>query len=127
MINFPYQKNITGDYFPIINFSVYSQKKVVKTSALVDSGANISIFNPELANFLNLTVENNQLISLGGVGGRIKGYVHKLLINIGGKKLIIPVVFSHEYHISLNLIGRAGFFPNFRIIFEEQKLLLKLE
>jgi hypothetical protein len=61
------------------------------------------------------------------VGGRIKGYIHKLKIEIAGKKFLCPVVFSHEYTVSFNLLGREAVFKQFRIIFEEKKNLLVIE
>ncbi|MFH1955791.1 MAG: hypothetical protein ABIJ36_02675, partial [Patescibacteria group bacterium] len=59
--------------------------------------------------------------------GRIKGYIHKLEVEIAGKRFICPVVFSYEYLVSFNLLGRDAFFKQFRIIFEEEKNLLALE
>jgi len=64
---------------------------------------------------------------LGGVGGRIKGYIHKLDVEIAGKKFLCPVVFSREYMVPFNLLGREAVFNQFKIIFEEKKNLLMLE
>ena len=48
-------------------------------------------------------------------------------VKIAGKKFFCPVVFSHEYMVSFNFLGREAFFGQFKIIFEEKKNLLKLE
>lgn len=127
MLGFPYQKDARGDYFPIVNFLVYYKNKVQRTSALIDSGATVSVFREDLALQLDIVIENGKEIYLGGVGGRIKGYIHKLEVEIATKRFFCPVVFSHEYTVSFNLLGREAFFRQFKIIFEEKENYLKLE
>lgn len=127
MPNFPYHKDAKGDYFPIIDFLVYYRNKVQRTSALVDSGATVSVFKEDVAEQLGIIIENGKETYLGGVGGHIKGYLHELKITIAGKKFLCPVVFSHEYLVSFNLLGREAFFKQFRIVFEEKNNLLELE
>lgn len=127
MPGFAYQKNSQGDYFPVVDFLVYHQKGFQRISALVDSGATVSIFKHDVAEQLGITIENKDEIYLGGVGGRIKGYLHQLEVAIAGKKFICPVVFSREYLVSFNLLGREAVFNQFKIIFEEKKKLLTLE
>jgi hypothetical protein len=38
---------------------------------------------------------------LGGVGGRIIGYIHRLKTEIAGKKFLCPVVFSRASKLLL--------------------------
>lgn len=127
MPNFPYQRDARGEYFPIIDFFVYHKDRVERTSALVDSGATVSIFREDVAEQLNVIIESGKETYLGGVGGRIKGYLHKLQIEIVNEKFTCPIVFSREYLVSFNLLGREAFFKRFRIVFEEKKNLLMLE
>lgn len=124
---FPYRQNPEGQLFPVIPLRLQFKTKILDSSALIDSGATISIFRADVAQNLGLKIENGKEIYLGGVGGRIKGYLHKLPIEVAGKKFLCPLVFSYEYLVSLNLLGREEFFKRFRIIFEEKKSLLKLE
>ncbi|MBI2029487.1 hypothetical protein HYT02_03670 [Candidatus Gottesmanbacteria bacterium] len=124
---FPYQKNSADDFFPIVDIFIFHKNSAARIFTLVDSGATISIFRQDVASQLNLTIESGIETYLGGVGGRIKGYIHKLKIEVAGKRFLCPVVFSHEYLVSFNLLGREEFFKRFRIIFEENKNHLKLE
>lgn len=124
---FPYQKNSASDFFPVIDFLVSKNDRAARIFALVDSGATVSIFREDVAEQLGVVIENGKEIYLGGVGGHIKGYLHKLEVEIAGKKFICPVVFSHEYLVSFNLLSREAVFKQFKIIFEEKKNLLKLE
>jgi hypothetical protein len=127
MANFPYQKDTQNHYFPIVDFLIYYKNRFERTSALIDSGATVSVFKEDIAEQLGVVIEEGTETYLGGVGGRIKGYIHKLDIEIAGKKFLFPVVFSHEYLVSFNLLGREAVFKQFRIIFEENKRFLELE
>lgn len=124
---FPYQKNSTGNSFPVVDLFVSKKNRTARIFALVDSGATISIFGEDVAEQLRVTVEKGKEIYLGGVGGRIKGYVHKLEVETAGKKFFCPIAFSREYTVSFNLLGREAFFKQFRIIFEEKQNTLALE
>lgn len=123
---FPYYFN-GSDYFPVIPVVFLIGNKRVRSQALVDSGATISIFGEETATSLGIEVETGKRITLGGVGGRIVGYIHKLKIRIAGKEFLCPIVFSGEYLVSFNLLGREAFFPKFQIIFEEKKKVIRLQ
>ncbi len=123
---FPYQKNSQGQFFPIIPVTLSFQKKKADTSALIDSGATVSIFKDDIAELLEIKIEKGEEIFLGGVGGRIKGYIHKLKVEIAGRKFSIPIVFSYEYLVSLNLLGRDSFFDKFLITFNEKDKQMQL-
>ncbi|OGK24590.1 hypothetical protein A2954_01435 [Candidatus Roizmanbacteria bacterium RIFCSPLOWO2_01_FULL_37_12] len=127
MTSYPYQKDSRGNLYPIILFQVEFKKTIAKTSALIDSGASISIFREDVAKQLGLVIDQGTQTLLGGVGGRIKGYVHNLELKIAGKNIIAPVVFSYEYSVSFNLLGRSGIFENFKITFDEKNLVVKLQ
>ena len=127
MTVFSYQRNSTGNSFPVIDFFVFKNDHAERIYALVDSGATVSIFKEEVAERLAIRIEDGKETYLGGVGGRIKGYVHDLEVEIAGNKFVCPVVFSHEYLVSFNLLGREEFFKRFKIVFEEKNHLLKLE
>ena len=114
-------------FFPIIPLLIITRNKKLKINALIDSGATISVFKEEVAQQLGIDIEIGKKITLGGVGGRINGYVHELKLRIADKEFLCPVVFSHEYLVSLNLLGRSVFFEEFKIIFEEKKKKLSLE
>lgn len=123
---FSYQKNSQGQYFPIVPVTISYKLKKADTSALIDSGATISIFKEDVADLLGIKIENGEEIFMGGVGGRIKGYLHKLDMEVASKKFKIPVIFSYEYLVSLNLLGRDTFFPNFSITFTEKDKIFTL-
>ena len=125
MSNFPYRKHLSGCY-PIVPLALAYKQKQVEVYALIDSGATTSIFRPEVAEELDLEIEKGEEIYLTGVGGRIKGYLHRLKIEVAGKQFTCPIIFSYEYTVSLTLLGREGFFRNFIIVFDEKKKRVQL-
>ena len=126
MTIFPYYLN-GSNYYPVIPLIFLIGKKRIRSQALIDSGATISVFGEETAETLEVEIEKGERTILGGVGGRIVGYIHKLRVRIAGKDFLCPIVFSREYLVSFNLLGREAFFRQFKIIFEEKKNLLSLE
>jgi len=124
---FPYRQDARGLLFPIVPLRFHIGKTIIDSGALIDSGATVSIFKEDVALSLGLEIEKGKEIWLGGVGGHIKGYLHELKVEVAGKKFVCPMVFSREYLVSFNLLGREAVFKQFRIIFEEKKNLLKLE
>lgn len=124
---FPYRSDPHGNIFPIIPLSITFADTKKEFYALIDSGATISVFRAEVAEELGIDIEAGKETYLGGVGGRIKGYIHTLDVEIANKRFRCPIVFSREYLVSLNLLGRDAFFPNFTIIFEEKQEFVRLQ
>lgn len=123
---FPYQSDTKGQLFPVIPLRFHFGEKIVDSAALVDSGATVSIFKADVVQDLGLEIERGKEIYLGGVAGRIKGYLHNVQMEISGKQFSLPVVFSYEYRVSFNLLGRQGFFEKFDVVFEERKGRVRL-
>lgn len=115
------------NYYPIISITLSKNLLSTKASAIIDSGASISIFGEDTATELNINIEKGEKRILGGVGGRIVGYVHKIKVKVAGKSFTCPVVFSREYKVSFNLLGRDTFFEKFKITFDETKKKVILE
>jgi len=124
---FPYRQDAQGLLFPLIPLRFHVGKMRIDSSALIDSGATVSIFKTDVATHLQLEIEKGKEIYLGGVGGHIKGYQHELEIEVAVKKFVCPIVFSREYLVSFNLLGRQAFFNRFTIVFVGKRSLLKLE
>lgn len=124
---FPYLLDAKNQAFPVVPLRFHLNNTVVDSSALIDSGATVSVFKKEIAEKLGIKLETGKEIYLGGVGGHIKGYIHKLNIQVAGREFFCPIVFSREYLVSFNLLGRQEFFTRFKIVFEEKQNRLRLE
>lgn len=107
-------------YHPIIPLVLINNKKRVNTSALVDSGATISIFNSSVGAELGIDVESGEKRIFQGVSAKLVGYVHNITINIADTEIRCRAAFSSELGTSFNLIGREGIFDKFLITFNEK-------
>jgi len=116
---FPYL-NRNGKYYPIIDITLLQGKSSLTLKALLDSGASFSVFRPEVAEYLKIPIEEGRPFYLEGIGGRILGYLHTLFVSVGKKKFRCKIVFSREFTVSFNLLGRDNFFEHFLVTFDEK-------
>ena len=117
-----------SSFYPLIDVAVREQSKKLKVKALVDSGASYSVFRSEVAEFLGLDIEKGKKMYLEGVGGRILGYLHILLMSTDGVSYYqCKVVFSKEFTVSFNLLGRDNFFYPYLVTFNEKQKQIILE
>ena len=116
-----------GQYFPVIVISLRHRKKTIRINALVDSGASFSVFRPEIAQYLVIKMERGKKLYLTGIGGRILGYLHTLTAAVDKKTFRLKIVFSPEFNVSFNILGRSNFFLPFFITFNERGKKIILE
>lgn len=109
-----------GQFFPIIEVTLKNARQELTVKALLDSGASFSVFRPEIASELGIILEHGKKIYLTGIGGRILGYLHKVSVQLGNKVFPCKIVFSPEFTVSFNLLGRDNFFLPFVISFLEK-------
>ena len=64
MSTFSYQKDMHGVFYPIVELILRKGNYISLTTALVDSGATISIFKTEVAKPLNLNIRSGKEIFL---------------------------------------------------------------
>jgi len=76
-------------------------------------GSIFSVFRSEIAQELGVDLEKGRKIYLVCIGGRILGYLHEVSLSLGNKTFLCKVVFSSEYNVSFNLLGRDNFFLAF--------------
>lgn len=110
-----------NQWFPTVDIIIQGPERTSIFKALVDSGASYSVFRAEVAKHLGIKIEKGKEILLTGIGGRILGYLHDLKVSIDEKKFFkCKIVFSKEYTVSFNIMGRNNFFVPFFITFKEK-------
>ncbi|MBI5226833.1 retroviral-like aspartic protease [Candidatus Micrarchaeota archaeon] len=120
MMHFPYVQR-KGHYYPLLNLELGHMGKFIAAEALVDSGADFSVFRAEFAELLGIPIERGEKVNLKGIGGEIPCYRHVLTFRFAGRIFQWPVYFSRQFRFSMNLLGRSGFFEPFDITFREGK------
>lgn len=116
--HFPYVK-FHGRYYPLIPITLSKGRYSVNTFALIDSGASMSVFRPEIARALRIPLRGKSNVRLGTANGGVNIAVTQVQIEVEDEKFMSEVGFSHTYATSFNIIGREGFFRRFSIVFNE--------
>lgn len=126
VLKLPYLKR-EGKSYPIIPVLLINKDKFILTEALLDSGANTSVFHAEIAEQLGIEFKAGKKIYLGGIGGRILAYLHPVSIKINEIRFVCKIAFTEEMPVSLNILGRENFFEKFLISFDEIKKEITLQ
>jgi len=116
---------------PIIPVTLSNKNVSFEITGLLDSGADFTAFTKEIAETLEMDLTGPKEKALG-VGGEIETVRSKVTISLGkGHEhytVTVPVkVLLVDNATVLPLLGREGFFDEFRITFEERnkKVYLK--
>lgn len=109
---------------------ILSSKNRIETTALIDSGADVSVVSLGIARILGLELDKPKTKSFG-VGGEVDTIETRMNINIekGHEhyRLQIPVkVIIGDYNLPI-LLGRVGFFENFIISFDQRNERVSLK
>ncbi|MCB4757446.1 MAG: retroviral-like aspartic protease family protein [Elusimicrobia bacterium] len=115
---FPYVRFHENTY-PLIPVTVKKGRLEVNTFALLDSGASISVFRPEIAKALGLRRKRRKLMRLGTANGGVDIEITPVEIRVMKSKFKSRIGFSDRYAAQFNILGREGFFQHFSVCFNE--------
>jgi hypothetical protein len=96
---FPYSK-FHGKFYPLIPITLRRGKYSVSTFALLDSGASISVFRPEIARALRLPKSGREGFSLSTADGKIDIGVAKPRAQVGLLPRAEPPVCDRDGRLS---------------------------
>jgi hypothetical protein len=129
LYQFPYVK-FHGKFYPLIPLTLTLASRVVNTFALLDSGASISVFRPEIAEALGIVHSRRGGMRLGTASGGVDIGISRVRVEVGKTTFNAKIGFSKAYAASFNILGREGFFHKFSICFNEMSrtvLMVPLE
>jgi predicted aspartyl protease len=115
---FPYVR-FHGKAYPLIPITLRRGEHFVNTFALLDSGASISVFRPEIAQALHIPHAERRGIRLGTASGGVNIGVARVEIEVERSRFQAKIGFSDKLAASFNILGREGFFHHFSICFNE--------
>ena len=123
---FPYgitlQEGGIVETFPIVEVGFLSPKgERTSLFLLLDSGAMFSALPKSDAAYFGVKLTRGSHMYVSGISGKpVKGWRHELSVHLAGEGFVIPVVFLNE-NTAPRVLGRAGVFDAFTIIFEERR------
>jgi hypothetical protein len=126
-IEFPYLKDSSGHFSPIIYLQVWTGNRWLYLQAYVDSGASCSVFHSDIAQLLGIKLSRckKRYIALGN-GSVIPIYICNIKIQFAGENFEIPAGFSDSLKIGFNLLGRSGVFDRFAMCFNDRAKILSV-
>lgn len=125
---FLYQPGKKGILQPIIPVGVLMKNSWYLVKAYVNSGADYSVFQPQISIDAELDYRAGKRISLQvGNGVLIPVYLHDLEIQLGRERFTCPIGFSDRLGVSFNVLGKQGIFDKFKICFLESQGIISFE
>src|SRR3989344_3061272 len=121
-MKFKYKRYDSKVLRPVIPITVKNDNKNIKYEVLVDSGADICIFDSEIGEAIGVNVKNGVPKEVFGVGGKASIYfLHKIEIEVGGWTCKIDAGFMPNVAgriMPYGIVGQNGFFSNFVVKFD---------
>ncbi len=116
---------------PVIPIKIKSDTESIDYEVLVDSGADLCIFDAEIGELLGLNITKGKPNEVFGVGGKASiYYLHKIIIEVGGLSYEIEAGFMPSVAGNVmrhGLVGQKGFFDIFVIKFDLLKEEIELK
>lgn len=105
---------------PIVPIWLFHKKSFIRLEALIDSGADFTVFHSEVAQALNIVWKKGiPHVFYGITGSKGTVYFHSLSFKIGKWTKKISCGFSNDLsEESYGILGQEGFFENFKIAFD---------
>lgn len=104
---------------PVIPIDISGPKGTWTLEALIDSGADRSLFDIEIAKVLGIDLSKVKKEQFGGIGkDTVTVYTTNVVVEVNGinHPVTIPIGFMKGANVRA-LLGQDGFFDNFRIVF----------
>lgn len=106
---------------PVIPIHVCCGRLRVAYEALLDSGADFSIFHAEIGEAIGLDVRRGSPITFAGVGGATcRGFRHPVSLALGAWSGRCGVVFAYGLNMPYGILGQAEIFNRFHIAFSRR-------
>lgn len=113
---------------PYIPIRLTGPKDIWEGYALLDSGADRSLFNIQIAEKIGLELIQTPEENFGGIeGGSLKAKLHKVKLQIAGMDQGIEILagFIDSSGVAA-ILGQDGFFDEFRIKFEKDRGIIEI-
>lgn len=127
-MKFKYKSYGLGVLRPVIPIEIEHLNLTVPYEVLVDSGADICIFNKQIADILGINLLKGIKLQVSGITGFPEDiYIHTLNIKIGGQGYKMDVGFIKMSNTSYGVVGQKGFFDKFLVKFDLVKKSVELK
>jgi len=130
-MKFNYKRYDSNTLRPVIPIKLKNGDSNISYAVLVDSGADLCIFDAEIGEALGIDVKSGEKKEVFGVGGKASiFFLHKVEIEVGGWSYRINAGFMSDVAgrvMPYGLVGQKGFFENFIVKFDLLKEEIELK
>ena len=124
-MKFYYKKYGEQTIRPVVPIKLKNGNNEVGYEVLVDSGADLCIFDEEIGEAIGINVKNGTPQEVFGVGGKTSiYYLHDVEIEVGGWTYKIKAGFMPNVAgriMPYGIVGQRSFFENFIVKFDHKK------
>lgn len=118
-MKFRYKKYGPKILRPVIPIEIVKNDIEVPYEVLVDSGADICIFDAHIAEILGINLIRGERNQVSGITGFPEYYyIHSVEIKVGGLKYKVNVGFMSMGSSAYGIVGQKGFFDKFIVRFD---------
>lgn len=127
-MKFKYKKYSPEVIRPVIPVEIVYEDRVVKYEVLVDSGADLCIFDAQIADALDFDFTTGEMQEVSGITGVAEHYyLCSIILRVGGLAHKTVVGFLPNIaHIGYGVVGQRGFFDRFVVKFDFKKEEIEL-
>lgn len=111
-----------GPIRPYLPVRIQVGGRFIDTLGLVDSGADASLFNADIALALGFTLTLGQEHPIGGIGGNAVAWDFDVVLSVAGERVPAKIGFSPTSPREFGLLGRTDFFAAFHVGFDQRGL-----
>jgi hypothetical protein len=128
-MKFAYRRYGRAALRPVIPVELLHGRQSIPYWVLVDSGADMSIFDAEIGELAGIDVKAGKQGTLGGVTGASETfYIHTVTLLVEETQVRIPVGFLPNMpRFSYGVVGQKGFFEKFVVKFDLAKEEIELK
>jgi len=124
---FPNKYSTLVPIIPVRLINKAKQDKYIDIRAMIDSGADVSIFPMSIADKIELNIDRRKIQQIRGIEQSIiETYRHEIYLEIGGWKFDTDACFCSK-DITFPVLGRHGFFNLFEVRFDYEKESIELK
>ncbi len=115
--------NTTTTLRPVILITLEYQGQKRNYRALIDSGADFTIFHSLIGELLGIDIESGKEAYFGGVGGSgMRAYFHTITAQVGEHSYRLYCGFSQDIPADgYGILGQVGFFDQFKVTLDHQQ------
>jgi hypothetical protein len=114
-------------YRPMVEVEIMGPKGRLRELALIDSGADRSMLNKDIADIVGIDLTQATTRKAIGITGATTVYLAEVELKLDGSRgtMTVPVGFIDSPYVSV-LLGQHGFFDLHRITFEKHHHLFEI-